>query len=367
MSKDILVVGAGPTGLTGAIELARRGIRPRIVSANDGPVHESRALAINRRSLRILKPCGAAERLLKIGLRAKGVHLHTAEKELFHIPIPDAGEPFPLLLVAPQSRIEEVLVDVLGGYGIEVEWRTSLETVSDPSAPEARLRGPAGAEITMPDLLVAADGAHSLVRHQLGIGFPGSAYETEWGLADVRIRTGLSLDEAHAFDLAPVLFVMIPIRDNLVRFISDHRDVLNHVPGEIEVRSVEWESPFRISHRQAETYQKGNVFLAGDAAHVHSPVGARGMNLGIGDAAWLAWLIAENKTERYTALRWPVGRQVLRTVDPATRLMAADSAPLKFLRQHVLPRLISYAPLRRRLIDRIVGTDTPEPAWLDGA
>ena len=363
--KSILVAGAGPTGLTAAIELARRGLRPRIVSLSDGPVHESRALAINRRSLQILEPCGATARLLAIGKRMKGVRLRTAERELFHIALPGSVDPLPFLLVVPQSDIEVVLVEVLAGLGIQVEWRTELVGLSDPERPKAELRGPNGAETVTPDLLIGADGAHSAVRRALGLAFPGAAYETEWGLADARVKTALPLDEASAFDLAPVLVVMIPIRENLVRFISDQRDVLRHVPREIEVQSVEWESPFRISHRQVDTYQKGSVFLAGDAAHIHSPVGARGMNLGIEDAAWLAWMIAEGKTERYTAERRPVGRRVIKTVDPATRLMASDAILPKFLRRHVLPKIVALGPLVPRLVSRVVGTDTPPPPWLD--
>jgi 2-polyprenyl-6-methoxyphenol hydroxylase-like FAD-dependent oxidoreductase len=364
-SECILIAGAGPTGLTAAIELARRGIRPRIVSANDGPVHESRALGINRRSLTILEPCGATVELLKIGLRVKGIHLRTAERELLHIELPGQQNRLPFLLVVPQSEIEEVLVEVLRGLGVEVEWRTELVSLSDAETnPVAELRGPGGTESVSADILIGADGAHSTVRRALGLGFPGAAYETEWGLADAHVRTALPLDEATAFDLAPVLFVMIPIRENFVRFISDHRDVLAHVPQVIEVLEVEWESPFRISHRQVETYQKGSVFLAGDAAHIHSPVGARGMNLGIEDAAWLAWLIAEGGTERYTAERHPVGRRVLRTVDPATRLMASDALVPKFLRRNVLPRLASIMAVRNRFIARVVGLDTPPPPWL---
>ena len=134
------------------------------------------------------------------------------------------------------------------------------------------------------------------------------------------------------------------------------------MPREIEVQSVEWESPFRISHRQVDTYQKGSVFLAGDAAHIHSPVGARGMNLGIEDAAWLAWMIAEGKTERYSAERRPVGRRVIKTVDPATRLMASDAILPKFLRRHVLPKIVALGPLVPRLVSRVVGTERlPRP------
>jgi 2-polyprenyl-6-methoxyphenol hydroxylase-like FAD-dependent oxidoreductase len=325
-------------------------------------VHESRALGVNRRSLQILEPCGATRRLLEIGQRPKALRFHTPRSELFHIAF--AQTDIPVVLVVPQSEMEEVLVEVLAGYGVQVEWRTELVALADPQDPLVELRGSAGVETGSADLLIGADGAHSRVRHELGLAFPGSAYETEWGLLDARVATSLSLEDVHAFDLAPVLFAAIPIRENLVRFVCDHRDVLAHAPPQFDVLSVEWESPFRISHRQVETYQKQNVFLAGDAAHIHSPIGARGMNLGIEDAAWLAWMIAEGKTECYTAERRPVGRRVLRTVDPATRLLASDLSSLTFVRRHVVPLAIGIAPLRNRMIERMTGMSTPAPPWL---
>ncbi len=365
VSSSILIAGAGPTGLTTAIELARRGYRPRIVSKNDGPVHESRALGISRRSLDILAPSGATAKLLEIGHRIRALNFRTAKRHLFRVPFTGSDDPVPLLMIVPQSEIEQIMVETLRGLGIEVEWRTELRELMTPETPWVTIRGPEGDEILTPDIVIGADGAHSRTRHALGVGYPGEAYETDWGLADCRVETALSFEEGHGFDLAPVLFVVLPIRENLVRFISDQRDVLAHVPPGIAVKSVEWESGFRISHRQAETYQAGKVFLAGDAAHIHSPIGARGMNLGIEDAAWLAWLIAAGGTDGYTKARWPVGRSVLKTVDPATRLMASDAAPVRFARRHILPHLINIAPLRRRMLGRIVGLDTPAPPWLD--
>ena len=364
-SSSILIAGAGPTGLTAAIELARRGFRPRIISSNEEPVHESRALGISRRSLDILAPSGATARLLAIGHRIPALNFRTAKRRLFRVPFPEADAPVPLLMIVPQSEIEQILVETLRDLGIEVEWRTELRELMTPETPRATTRGPGGDEVLTPDLVIGADGAHSRTRHALGIGYPGGAYETDWGLADCRVDTALSFDEGHGFDLAPVLFVVLPIRENLVRFICDQRDVLAHVPPEITVQSVEWESGFRISHRQAETYQAGNVFLAGDAAHIHSPIGARGMNLGIEDAAWLAWLIATGETDDYTKARWPVGRHVLKTVDPATRLMASDAMPIRFARRHLLPWMIDIPPLRKRMVGRIIGLDTPAPPWLD--
>lgn len=363
---SILVVGAGPTGLSAAIELARRGYRPRIVDRDAGPPAESRALAVNPRSLSVLEPSGATARLLAAGRRIHHVHFHTAEREFLTLQVSDLGGPYPFMLVLPQGEIEALLAEVLREHGIAVEWRTELVSLAQKDGRVlAELNGHDGPETAIADILVGADGAHSRVRHALALEFPGSAYETEWGLADVRVRTKLPLDGVHAFDLAPVLFAMVPIRGNLVRLISDQPDVLNHVPPQIAYNDVTWVTTFRISHRQTETYQAGDVFLAGDAAHIHSPFGGRGMNLGIEDAAWLAWQIAEGRAQDYTKDRWPVGRQVLRTVDPATRFLAADSLLPRLTRRRLMPLLFNVPALRRQALRRLSGQDTPFPPWLE--
>lgn len=363
--SSILIVGAGPTGLTAAIELARRGYRPRIIDKDEGPPAESRALAVNPRSLQVLEPSGAAARLVAAGRRMHHLHLHTAEREIMMLRLSDLGGPYPFMLVLPQGEVEALLAEVLAEQGIQVEWRMELAALKQADGRiRAELKGPGRSQRLQADIVIGADGAHSTVRRSLGLEFPGSAYETEWGLADVQVRTRLPLDAVHAFDLAPVLFAMIPIRGNLVRLVSDQPDVLTHVPAAISYDEVTWVTTFRISHRQVDSYQAGNVFLAGDAAHIHSPLGGRGMNLGIEDAAWLAWQIAEGRTANYSKDRWPVGRQVLRTVDPATRLMAADSLPARLVRRRLMPLLLAVPPLRRLLLRRLAGQDTPFPPWL---
>jgi 2-polyprenyl-6-methoxyphenol hydroxylase-like FAD-dependent oxidoreductase len=171
-----------------------------------------------------------------------------------------------------------------------------------------------------PATLIGADGAHSTVRKGLGIGFGGESFPGEWGLADVVLadwpfpfdRPVITLDRHH-------ICAFIPMAEGFGRFVSNDADVLDRLPPDAKVKSVVWQSTFRISFRQVSTYQQDNAFLAGDAAHIHSPVGARGMNLGIEDACWLAWLMAEGRTQEYTALRWPAGRTVLDFTEQQTR------------------------------------------------
>ena len=363
---SILIVGAGPTGLTAAIELARRGWYPRVIDRDEGPAAESRALGINPRTLAILEPSGATERLIAAGRKVGAAEFHTAARDLLRIDISEIGGRYPFILMLPQGEVEAILAEVLASLGVSVEWQTELVDLHPAGAAATLARHGSRPEAVRADVVIGADGAHSKVRKSIGLEFSGSSYETEWGLADAVVETDLARETVHAFDLAPVLFAMIPIRWPLVRFFSDHADVLRHVPPRISVKEVRWETTFRISHRQVATYQKGPVFLAGDAAHIHSPFGGRGMNLGIEDAAWLAWLISEGRTESYTGDRWPVGRQVLRTVDPATRLMSADSVLPRLMRRHVAPLLFSIPAVRRRAVRRLTALDTPAPPWLSG-
>lgn len=363
---EILIVGAGPSGLTAAIELARRGISARIIEKDAGPHRESRALAINPRTLDILEPSGATKRLLAAGQKVKALNIYGPEALLFrletrHIPHPSRR----YMLVLPQKDTEELLIETLGGRE-RIEWQSELTglTLEDDGRPVATVSKNGGTETLKPDIVIGADGAHSAVREALEIGFSGESYDRKWGLADVEL-TGLPENELHVFDLCPLLIGFIPIRGDRFRIVADHTDVLNTLPPRIGLKKVLWESEFRISHRQVESYQKGPAFLAGDAAHVHSPLGGRGMNLGIEDAAWLAWLIARGESERYSELRKPVAKQVIGQVDGATRFMSSDSPGMTFLRRRLFPLLAGIGFVQKRALRNVAGLDAPPPPWLD--
>lgn len=361
---NILIVGAGPVGLTAAVELTRRGFSPRIIEKDAGPHKESRALAINPRTLDILEPSGASDRLIKAGIKALAMNFHGPNELLFRINIhniPHKSRKY--MLVLPQAETEKLLIATLGGMA-RIDWSTELTDLSLKNGkPTVKLKHKGKTEKNNPDMVIGADGAHSLVRKSLGINFIGEAYEHDWGLADAHLE-GLAQEELHFFDLSPLLLGFIPISGNLFRIVADTPNVFDHFPSNIQIQKVTWESRFRISHRQVETYQRGGVFLAGDAAHIHSPVGGRGMNLGIEDAAWLAYLIEQGETQSYTKLRHPVAKQVLEQVNKATSFISSDRPVTTFFRRKILPLIVQRDFVQRKALKNITGLATPAPSWL---
>ncbi|MCG8434986.1 MAG: FAD-dependent oxidoreductase, partial [Gammaproteobacteria bacterium] len=280
--SSILIVGAGPVGLTAAIELKRRGHDVRIIDKASGPARQSRALAVNPRTLEILNPCGATKQLLELGLEIRRAVFFEPPRELFSIEISGLDHRYRFILSLPQSDTERILIRILRNLGVEIEWDTELTALAPQSAqPSCTLLTPEGPERVTSRYVIGADGAHSSVRRALGIEFHGKWFEHDWGLADVRLAGPARFDELNVYFSQGALCAIIPLIGDRHRIVSDTPEVFAAVPRQFKIEDVFWDSRFRISHRQVETYQMGNYFLAGDAAHVHSPVGGRGMNLGI--------------------------------------------------------------------------------------
>jgi 2-polyprenyl-6-methoxyphenol hydroxylase-like FAD-dependent oxidoreductase len=368
---DILIVGAGPTGLTLAAQLRAFGATVRIVDRQPSRVHESRALAIQPRTLEVLRGLGVTQELLERGNDAVWVQLHAGDHavrvRLFGLGLDDTA--FPFLLFISQAETEAVLNAHLAARGIAVERPVELVAFeAGDDAVACTLRDADGrAEKLLARYLVGCDGAASTVRRGAGIPFRGGAYPQTFTLADLEVD-GLDRDAAHAF-LGPAgILLFFPLgRPASWRLIGmppplrggqPHRErpslaelqalADTFTGGRLRLRDPVWLTYFRLQHRHATRYQAGRVLLAGDAAHVHSPAGAQGMNTGIQDAWNLGWKLAlvsrgvaeERLLGSYDAERRPVGGFVVRVTDRAFSVATSTNPLIRGLRTRVVPRLL---------------------------
>lgn len=354
----ILIVGAGPCGMTAALELTRRGFAPRIIDREEGPTPLSKAVGISPRSLEILEPTGVTERLLARGIRMQSVQARYKGEVLATIDLSRLPHRFNFLLSLAQSETETVMEEVLATLGVQVEGNLELRDIRlAGDKVEVDLAGARnGAESGTFDYVFAADGAHSRVRENLGMGFSGYTHKRVWSIADVEI-----LDWPHPSNRAMAtlhrtgdLGFIIPIGPHRFRAVSNTPEALSQIPGTEDARVFQRDT-FHIPVRQADRYQVGGVFLGGDAAHVHSPIGARGMNLGIEDAFVFALRLAGRTLEGYTGERHPIGR---RWIVLSERLLAGVQAsnPLVIPARNLAIRAIGRLPaLQRPMMKRVAG------------
>jgi 2-polyprenyl-6-methoxyphenol hydroxylase-like FAD-dependent oxidoreductase len=352
---DVLVVGAGPTGLTLAAQLARFGVHCRVIDKQLNRAHESRALGVQARTLEILETLGLGETLVRRGSNTTRLKLHVdrgepASLDLGQVPRSDTR--FPFILFVGQPQTEGVLAEYLSTLGVVIERGVELTTAHEEHGHVAcALRhGDGRQESIVARYVAGCDGAHSTVRKAAGIDFEGAAYPQNFVLGDVE-ADNLERGAIHAFAAGRGVAMFFPLGDPTTwrvmaiessrpqpPTVSGHRHVVSTQPlslaelqamieeptvGSVRVRDAAWLTRFRLHHRQASRYREGRMFLAGDAAHIHSPVGAQGMNTGIQDAWNLGWklaLVVDGRADprlldSYHAERWPVGRTLLRATD----------------------------------------------------
>jgi len=370
---DVLVVGAGPTGLALAAQLAACGVRARLIDRGLDRVRESRALAIQPRSLEVLAGLGVTDELVACGNPAVQLRIHVRGRDLA-VPLFDLGlddTAYPYLLFLSQAETERVLAGYLAAAGVLVERGVELAGLSDTAdAAVATLRHRDGRDEVIPVYFVAGcDGARSTVRRLAGIPFEGSSYPQTFVLADVD-ADGVEPGAAHAFvaDSGVLFFFPLgrpaPWRLLAMRPPDNRRPpeapvtlaevqalASTYAGGAVRLRDPVWMTNFRLHHRAAARYRSGRVFLAGDAAHVHSPAGAQGMNTGIQDAVNLGWKLAHALRgaadpallDSYEAERAPIGRMVLRFSDRAFTIAASTSPVARFARTRLVPGVIPLA------------------------
>ncbi|MBW3534691.1 MAG: FAD-dependent monooxygenase [Gemmatimonadetes bacterium] len=352
----VLVAGAGPVGLATALELSCLGHPVRVVERDRDYHEESRALGVNPRTLELLEHTGVSARLWEVGKRVDGVEIAFGGGAPTFLPF-DVRHRWPLMLIVPQSRTERVLGEALAARGVPVEWERPVTRVrlEADGAPVVTL-GPDGEE-ARPGWLVAADGARSTVRGALDVAWPEETTHRDWGILDARVEGTLPRDRVFADFGADGPLVSIPIEEDVVRLIATRPDPAPLLPAGVRILEEIWRSTFDIRFAVAGTFLTGRVALAGDAAHVHSPVGARGMNLGIEDAVLLARALDADPpaVARWAAERRGKAHTVLRQTRLATRGVRVTSGPARLLRRSVLRAAARVGPLRRAALRRLGG------------
>jgi len=373
MDTDVLVVGAGPTGLMLANQLGRRGVRTLIIDRHPGPSPQSRALGVQARTLEIYAKLGVATRALELGKRAGGANMWAHGRRAARVPLGDIGRdlsPYPFVLILGQDDNERLLGESLQRYGIEVQWNTELVGLEQRSQEvRATLRQSDGALREATAAWVAGcDGAHSAVRELNAIAFQGAPYEHVFFVADTQATGPMVPDELNVYLWREGFHLFFPMRG------SDHWRVVGILPPDMRGRDdltfeevapsvrkevgsalafarCTWFSTYRIHHRRAERFRDRRCFLLGDAAHIHSPVGAQGMNTGLQDAHNLAWKLALVVSRRagdalldsYEDERIPVAQRLLQTTDRAFSLIVSDTWLAGLFRARILARILALA------------------------
>ncbi len=368
-NTNVLVVGAGPTGLTLACGLLSQGVAVRVVDAAAGPAVTSRALGLQPRGQEVLDRLGALAELPSRSIAMHRVVVHVGGREIATLPVgmPTRRVPRPGLVVS-QAEIEGELRRRLAELGGIVEWNRRVAGI-DGGTVGFEDGGAAAAA-----WIVGCDGAHSVVRKAASIGFPGVPLVERFLLADVRVRLPLPRDGVAvwldgdamlgAFPLpgTDVWRLMAPDPDPAAEPdpLAVLTDQLARFSGITTAVEPLWTSTFRFHRRLADTYRSGRVLLAGDAAHIHSPFGGQGLNTGIGDAENLAWKLAmvidgRARTallDTYEAERRPVAEEVLATTSGMTATLLGGSIAARLVRDHVLVPLLNLPPVQRLIWER---------------
>ncbi len=382
--KRVVIVGAGPTGLALAGELALAGVTCRVLERREHPSAESRALALHARTLEMLDLRGQAERFVQEGFPCRYFPLGTRQARLDFAYLPSR---FPYLLIIAQSRIEQFLEERARALGVEVIRQARVvdlaqdETGVSIQVEGAQVKGAGRSWTERASYMVGCDGVHSTVRQLLGIAFPGSPNAVAVTLADVRLPAmaepqplghfsdkGLML--AFPFGSSDQYRVVlydyeragVPVTEPVT--LTEVRAGLQRILGtDLGACDPVWLTRYRSEQRQAEHYRMGRIFLAGDAAHSHAPTGAQGLNIGFQDAMNLGWKLAAdvhgwappNLLDSYHSERYPIAAQVLRTTKVQLRLNTARSLPLRVLRALAFAVLTPLPAVQRLLSKRLSG------------
>ncbi|MCJ2072463.1 FAD-dependent oxidoreductase [Methylobacterium sp. J-030] len=372
MSDPVLIVGAGPTGLTAALELSRLGVPVRLIDKRDAPATTSRAIGVQARTLELLDQRGLAEELVRLGNPGRYGSVYGGGKRVFHLDFAHVESRYPYILFVSQAETERVLREACASHGVLPEWKSEIVGIQqDAHAPDvapahAVLEGPDGAlERVAAPWIIAAEGAHSLVRTTLDLPFEGHTRTEDYALGDLKIDGALADTDFHIFSSEHGFMGLFPMGGEHFRLIAsnplsapskDTAPPLEELQAIYDQRSpiparfhdLTWSSWFRINSRMVPRLRIGRLFLGGDAAHIHSPAGAQGMNTGIQDMINLCWKLAlvsrgeapADLLDTYEADRLPVMRSVLSRTDSLTTTIGTENLVVRTLFNHLGPWIV---------------------------
>jgi len=385
----VLIVGAGPTGLSLAIQLRRYGVECCIVDRETKATSTSNALAVQSRTCAIMDELGILEDALRIGKKVLAFNIYCADELLVRANFKALETRFPYMLGISQAQTEALLIERLSTLGVEVARGISLSRL-EPEKESVRAIFDSDRESALDaQWVIGCDGGGSQVRKQLDISFEGKKLTEHFVMADVELDTKLDNNEVHAFLSSDGALGMIPVGCKGVRIIAEvTQDLHYYQKDELSqsdfqhlldqrtlkqgsIQSTTWISKFRVQQRLASTYNVGRCFIAGDAAHLHSPVGGQGMNTGIQDAYNLAWKLAhviKHKADpsilkTYELERKPIAQAVLRSTTLGTHLLSLKFILLQRLRNYFIKKMARITSVRKRMVRQIseldIHYDTP--------
>lgn len=370
---DVIIIGAGPTGLMAAVQLARFNINFLIVDSKAGPTDQSRAIVVTARSMEIYQQLGISHIPIEQGRYITEFAIFVKGKQKALATVGEFGKgltDFPYLLAFEQSKNEKLLVKKLADYNKEVCWNSELENiVQQPDYIELSLKRLSEPEQPIEKVsakyIIGCDGAKSVVRHLLNFSFKGGTYEQQFYVADTQLKWQEGFNK----------LILCPSRNNFCGFfpmagsnshriigtvpkaLNDHTDISfadlektikETVTFPMEIEAMNWFSIYKLHHRSVDSFKKGNVFLAGDAAHIHSPAGGQGMNTGLQDAYNLTWKLAlvikniagEKLLETYNEERLPFAKWLLKFTDRFFGIMTSSNRIISWLRNNIVPQLL---------------------------
>ncbi|UTE76787.1 FAD-dependent monooxygenase [Rossellomorea sp. KS-H15a] len=368
MNPDILIVGAGPTGLVMALRLLKHNVSFRIIDKNSGHGEASRALVLHARTMEFYRQLGFGDEISELGIKLESLHIREGSREKAHLTFKDLGEdlsPYPYMLSYPQDDHEQFLGEKLKRAGIEIEWNTELLSFEDKGDYVEAVLSKDGHETSLRTAyLCGCDGAHSPVRKTLGLGFSGGTYDKLFYVADVEAET-LHDASMNLYLDAEGFCAYMPVRSSgMVRVIGIIPEKLaqaEHITFSsisgfvkekvgLDVKKENWFSTYKVHHRVSDHFRKGRVFIAGDAGHLHSPAGGQGMNTGIGDAVNLSWKLAEVLKEKahpdildtYETERITFARTLVDTTDKAFQNIVGETFKSKVIRTVIMPYIAPF-------------------------